>query len=66
LGISITSAYEASALFYQQGLDTNEMVALSNETLKMARIAGLDASEATDRMTAALHGFNMELNEASA
>lgn len=66
LGLSITSVYEASALFYQQGLSTNEMVALSNETLKMAKIAGLDAAEATDRMTAALRGFNMELNEASA
>lgn len=66
LGMSITEVYRASALFYQQGLDTNEMMALSNETLKMARIAGLDAAEATDRMTAALRGFNMELNEASA
>ena len=66
LGLEITEVYEASALFYQQGLDTNEMVALSNETLKMAKIAGLDAAEATDRMTAALRGFNMELNEASA
>jgi TP901 family phage tail tape measure protein len=66
LGVSIVQAYEASALFYQQGLDTNEMIELSNETLKMARIAGLEASEATDRMTAALRGFNMELNQANA
>jgi TP901 family phage tail tape measure protein len=66
LGLAITEVYEASALFYQQGLDTNEMIALSNETLKMAKIAGLDAAEATDRMTAALRGFNMELDEASA
>jgi TP901 family phage tail tape measure protein len=42
------------------------MIELSNETLKMARIAGLDAAEATDRMTAALRGFNMELDQASA
>ena len=66
LGMSITEVYRASALFYQQGLDTNEMMALSNETLKMARIAGLDAAEASDRMTAALRGFNMELDQASA
>ena len=32
----------------------------------MARIAGMDASEATDRMTNALRGFNMELDETSA
>jgi TP901 family phage tail tape measure protein len=66
LGISITQAYKASALFYQQGLETNEVIALSNETLKMAKIAGLDAADATDRMTAALRGFNMELDEANA
>jgi TP901 family phage tail tape measure protein len=34
--------------------------------MKMARIAGLDYAEATDLMTAALRGFNMELNETSA
>ena len=53
-------------LFYQQGLDTNETFALGTETMKMARIAGLDYADATDKMTAALRGFNMELNEASA
>jgi TP901 family phage tail tape measure protein len=39
---------------------------VANETLKMARIAGLDAAAATDAMTAALRGFNMELNATSA
>lgn len=66
LGVSIHDAYESMTIYYQQGLNTNEAVALSNETLKMARIAGLDAAEATDRMTNALRGFNMELNEVSA
>jgi TP901 family phage tail tape measure protein len=32
----------------------------------MAKIAGLDAADATDKMTAALRGFNMEMSEASA
>lgn len=66
LGVSINDAYEAATLYYQQGLKTSEVNAISTETLKMARIAGLDAADATDRMTAALRGFNMELNEASA
>lgn len=65
-GLAIKDVYEADTLFYQQGLKTNEVVALSNETMKMARIAGLDTAEATDRMTNALRGFNMELNEANA
>ena len=66
LGLSIKDAYEAATLFYQQGLKTNEVVAISNETLKMAKIAGLSAEDATNKMTAALRGFNMELNETSA
>ena len=66
LGVSTQAAYEAATLYYQQGLKTNEVVALSNETLKMARIAGLEAAEATDRMTNAIRGFNMEINETNA
>ena len=66
LGVSINEAYEAATLYYQQGLKANEVTALSEQTLKMAAIAGLEAADATDRMTAALRGFNMELNEANA
>lgn len=36
------------------------------ETMKMARIAGLDYAKATDYMTASLRGFNMELSAESA
>jgi TP901 family phage tail tape measure protein len=66
LGVSINSAYEAATLYYQQGLKANDVTALSTQTLKMAKIAGLSAADATDKMTAALRGFNMQLNEASA
>jgi TP901 family phage tail tape measure protein len=66
LGVSINSAYKAATLYYQQGLKSNEVTKISAETLKMARIAGMDTADATDKMTAALRGFNMELNETSA
>jgi TP901 family phage tail tape measure protein len=66
LGLTIKDVYQADTLFYQQGLKTNEVIELSTQTMKMARVAGLDTAEATDRMTAALRGFNMELNEANA
>jgi len=36
------------------------------QTMKMARVAGIEAADATDYMTSAMRGFNMELNEASA
>lgn len=66
LGTSLLDSYNAATLYYQQGLKTNEVMAVSNETLKMARIASMDAADATDLMTAALRGFNMEINEGSA
>lgn len=66
LGATTLGAYETMTLFYQQGLDQNEAFEIGTETMKMARIAGLDYAKATDLMTAALRGFNMELNETSA
>ena len=66
LGVTIHDVYEASTLYYQQGLKTNEVMAVTNATLRMARIAGLDAADATDRVTNALRGFNMEITEANA
>jgi len=66
LGAAIKEVYEADTLYYQQGLKTNQVMQVSNETMKMARIASLNAAEATDRMTSAMRGFNMEINQASA
>lgn len=66
LGVAIKDTYNATALYIQQGLDLQHSMELSNETLKMARIAGMEAANATDAMTSALRGFNMELNETSA
>lgn len=66
LGTTTLGAYETMTLFYQQGLQTNEAFAIGTETMKMARIAGMEYADATDKMTAALRGFNMELNETSA
>ena len=66
LGSTIKDVYEATTLYYQQGLNTNQAMGVATETLKMARIAGIEAAEATDMMTAALRGFNMQINETSA
>lgn len=49
LGATTVEAIQTSALYYQQGLDTVEVMELTEETIKMARIAGMDFAEATDR-----------------
>lgn len=66
LGATIKGAYETTTLYYQQGLGKEAAFGIGEETIKMARIAGLDYAETTDMMTAALRGFNMELNNLSA
>ena len=44
----------------------NDALEVGVESLKLARISGLEATEATNAMTSALRGFNMELSQASA
>ena len=66
LGASIKGLYEATTLYYQQGLNSEQAMSVGIETMKMARIANMDAAQATEAMTAALRGFNMEINEISA
>jgi TP901 family phage tail tape measure protein len=58
--------YQATTLYYQQGLKGNAAMALGIETMKMGKIASMDSTAATKAMTAALRGFNMELNKTSA
>lgn len=53
LGQSTESAIQASALFYQQGLDTADALRLTEDTMKLATLAGADFSTATQQMTAA-------------
>ena len=64
-GVATEGVYKVSQLYYQQGLDTAEVMELTTETLKMAKIAGLDYADATDYMTVAIRGFKLEMSDAS-
>lgn len=63
LGQETDSVIQSSALFYQQGLETNEALELTTSTMKLATLAGSDFETATQQMTAALRGFHMEMDE---
>ena len=63
-GASISGAYEVSQLYYQQGLGQEDVMSLTEQTLKMARISGLDYAQATDYMTNAVRSFKLEMSEA--
>lgn len=66
LGVATKDVYDATTLYVQQGLDAQTSLGVGIETLKMARVAGMEAARATDAMTAALRGFNLESNQANA
>ena len=63
-GATTQGVYEVSQLYYQQGLQTAEVMRLTEETLKMAKIANLEYADATDYMTVAIRGFKMEMTDA--
>ena len=63
-GVTTTGVYQVSQLYYQQGLNTREVMEMTTETLKMAKIAGLDYAAATDYMTVAIRGFKLDVADA--
>lgn len=65
MGSKTIDLVDATKLYVQQGLDLNKALEVGIETTKMARIANLDGAYATDLMTAALRGYNMEMTEAN-
>ena len=63
-GVTTNDVYKVSQLFYQQGLQTSQVMSLTTETLKMAKIAGMGYTEATNAMTVAVRAFNIEMSQA--
>ena len=63
-GVAIKGVYEISQIYYQQGLNKGDVMNLTTETLKMARIAGIDYATAADYMTTAIRGFKLEMTDA--
>lgn len=64
-GVTTQGVYEVSQLYYQQGLGTQDVMAATTETLKLARIAGMEYAEAADAMTVAIRSFKMEMSDAA-
>lgn len=64
LGTTTGEVLNAAQLYYQQGRDTNSVIELTRESLKLAAIAGLDTAEATNYLTAAVNGYKMEAADA--
>ena len=63
-GVATKDVYTVSQIFYQQGLQTSQVMSMTTESLKMAKIAGIDYSTAANAMTVAVRAFKLEMTEA--
>lgn len=64
-GVTTKGVVEVQNMYYHQGLNDIEVTKRTAETLILAKIAGLDYADATDKMTAALNGFKLSADQAS-
>jgi myosin heavy subunit len=64
LGKTTTEITKASVIFYRQGLTTAEVLDMVRASTISAAIANTDAAEASNRLTAALRGYNLASSEA--
>ena len=66
LGKTTNEITRASVLFYRQGLETNQVLEMVRASTISAAIANTNAEEASNRLTAALRGYNMAASDAMA
>lgn len=64
-GMAIDDVTRAAVLFYQQGLSTNEVLEMTEVTSQFAKVAGIDAADAADKLTAAVNGYCLAAEDAS-
>ena len=64
-GMAIDDITQAAVLFYQQGLDTNAVLEMTEVTAEFAKVAGIDATDAADKLTAAVNGYCLSAEDAS-
>ena len=63
LGTTTKQIAEASKLYFQQGRSQAETIELVEQTAILATVAELDFAQATDYLTAAVNGFNIEAQD---
>ena len=54
----------AQLVFYQQGLNTKEALAMTEASIAVSKTGGIEAAEAADRLTAAVRGYQLAETEA--
>ena len=64
-GMALDDVTRAATLFYQQGLYSAEVMEMTEVTAQFAKVAGIDATDAADKLTAAVNGYCLAAEDAS-
>ena len=64
-GMSIDDVTKSAVLFYQQGLNTDAVLEMTRVTSQFAKVAGIDATDAADKLTAAVNGYCLAAEDAA-
>lgn len=64
-GMAIDDITQSAVLFYQQGLSTDEVLEMTEVTAQFAKVAGIDATDAADKLTAAVNGYCLAAEDAA-
>lgn len=64
-GMAIDDVTKAAVLFFQQGLNTEEVLEMTEVTSQFAKVAGIDAANAADKLTAAVNGYCLAAEDAA-
>lgn len=58
-GMAIDDIAQASVIFFQQGLNSDEVLQMTEVTAQFAKVAGSTVEKAADQLTAAINGFKV-------
>ena len=64
LSSTISAVAEAQLVFYQQGLSTEDSLAMTEASVAISKTGGIEAGEAADRLTAAVNGYQLAASDA--
>lgn len=64
-GMALDDITRSATLFYQQGLNTNDVMIMTEVTSEFAKVAGIDATDAADKLTAAVNGYCLAAEDAA-
>lgn len=64
-GMSIDAIAKGAVLFFQQGLSDKEAMKMTQIAAEFAKVADITVESASDKLTAAVNGYNMAVSQAA-